>query len=88
MYFEDLDVELDVKTEPKTPNIPFFPKEEEMDEEEMDKIMEERYKPGSNYVKYAEDRTQSTRFEERNTSMPFAKDPTIWKVKCMVLFSS
>ncbi|KAL8247566.1 hypothetical protein R6Q59_008782 [Mikania micrantha] len=74
----------DVKTEPKTPNIPFFPKEEEMDEEEMDKFMEARYKPGANFVRHAEDRTEAARMDERNTFMTFTEDPTIWKVKCTV----
>ncbi|KAI3793475.1 hypothetical protein L1987_36094 [Smallanthus sonchifolius] len=89
MYFEDElgpgpDPDPEVKAEPKTPNIPFFPKEEEMTEEEMDKLMEARYKPGANFVKYAEDRTEAARNDERNTFIPLVKDPTIWKVKCTV----
>ncbi|XP_076946999.1 protein RNA-directed DNA methylation 3 [Bidens hawaiensis] len=75
----------EVKAEPKTPNIPFFPKEEEMDEEEMDKLLEARYKPGAGFVKYAEDRTAASRRDERDLAMPYEKDgPVIWKVKCTV----
>ncbi|KAJ0704912.1 putative ribosomal protein L2, domain 2 [Helianthus annuus] len=85
MFFEEeLGPGPEVKAEPKTPNIPFYPKEEEMDEEEMDKLMEARYKPGAGFVKYAEDRPQAARMEERNTVMQSLKDPTIWKVKCTV----
>ncbi|KAJ0661255.1 putative ribosomal protein L2, domain 2 [Helianthus annuus] len=74
----------EVKAEPKTPSIPFYPKEEEIDEEDMDKLMEARYKPGAGFVKYAEDRPQAARMDERNTVMQSLKDPTIWKVKCTV----
>nr|XP_043631460.1 protein RNA-directed DNA methylation 3 isoform X2 [Erigeron canadensis] len=85
MYFEDvIGPDPGVKAEPKTPNIPFFPKEEEMDEEEMDKMMEERYKPGAGFVKYAEDRSRAAKKDDWTTSMAFENDPTIWKVKCMV----
>ncbi|KAK9061290.1 hypothetical protein SSX86_018470 [Deinandra increscens subsp. villosa] len=87
MSFEDdFGPEPDVKTEPKTPSTPFFPKEEEMDEEEMDKLMEARYKPGANFVKYAEDGTKSARMDDRGTFMSSKKkgDPRIWKVKCTV----
>lgn len=63
----------------KASNIPHV-KEEEMSEEEFDRIMEERYKPGTCYVTYAEDEKNST----DSIYVPSAKDPTIWKVKCMV----
>lgn len=81
---DDFGPDIEVKAEPKTPNIPFFPKEEEMDEEELEKIMEERYKPGSTFVKYAEDRTEAANTDERSTHVSYVDDPTIWKVKCMV----
>ncbi|KAK1409632.1 hypothetical protein QVD17_36161 [Tagetes erecta] len=85
IYFEeDVGPDPEVKAEPKTPNTPFFPKEEDMDEEEMDKLMEERYKPGAGFVKYAEDRSKTARMDERNTFIPLEKDPPIWKVKCTV----
>ncbi|CAI9289945.1 unnamed protein product [Lactuca saligna] len=65
---------IQVKDELKTPNIPFFPKEDERDE------------PGSTFVRYAEDHqtTEAPRSDEKNTYMLYSKDPTIWKVKCMV----
>nr|GEV62812.1 zinc finger, CCHC-type, transcription elongation factor Spt5 [Tanacetum cinerariifolium] len=83
----------EVKPEPKTPNIPFFPKEEEMDHAEMEEMLEERYKPGANFVTYAEDQpnqphqpqpTTRTRMDEGNASTPIHWDPIIWKVKCVV----
>ncbi|KAJ9175488.1 hypothetical protein P3X46_014038 [Hevea brasiliensis] len=81
---DEFDIELKVKKEPvKMQNIPFIPKEEAMDEEEFDKMMEERYKEGSSFVTYAEDAFE-TKSMERNTHFPSARDPTIWKVKCMV----
>ncbi|KAJ4720705.1 Transcription elongation factor Spt5 [Melia azedarach] len=65
-------------------NLPFLPKEEEMNEEEFDKMMEERYKDGSRFIRYAEDDYENKRFVDRNDHVPSVKDPTIWKVKCMV----
>ncbi|KDP30494.1 hypothetical protein JCGZ_16173 [Jatropha curcas] len=81
---EEFDIELKVKKEPvRTPNDPFIPKEEVMDEEEFDKMMEERYKDGSRFVNYAEDAYEAKSME-RNSLFPSTRDPTIWKVKCMV----
>ncbi|KAF2295525.1 hypothetical protein GH714_033119 [Hevea brasiliensis] len=81
---DEFDIELKVKKEPvKMQNISFIPKEEAMDEEEFDKMMEERYKEGSSFVTYAEDDFE-TKSMERNIHFPSSRDPTIWKVKCMV----
>lgn len=71
----------------KAPQLPVFPKEEQMSEDELDKMMEERYKPGAGFVTFAEDRYDK-RTIERNTIIPSAEDPTIWKVKCTVILSS
>ena len=77
--------QLKVKTEPaKTHNFPVMPKEEELSEEELEKLLEERYKPGSSFVTYAEDLYDSKRMIEGNVVIPSSRDPTIWKVKCMV----
>ncbi|CAH2074187.1 unnamed protein product [Thlaspi arvense] len=59
-----------------------FPKEEEINEEEYDRIMEERYKPGSGFVRYAEDDVKSS--IEMDALVPTAWDPPIWKVKCAI----
>ncbi|RVW12274.1 Protein RNA-directed DNA methylation 3 [Vitis vinifera] len=76
---------LKVKNEPgKAHNLPFFPKEEELSEEELEKMLEERYKDGSKFVTYAEDDYETKRSVQRNSLIPSIKDPTIWKVKCMV----
>lgn len=74
-------------TEPgKSSSVPFIPKEEEMDEEEFDKMMEERYKSGSAFVSYAEDDYENKRSIDRSSCMPSDKDPIVWKVKCAVCF--
>ncbi|KAK9282782.1 hypothetical protein L1049_011003 [Liquidambar formosana] len=81
----DFDDGIKVKKEPgKAHNLPFLPKEEEMSEEELEKMLEERYKNGSGFVTYAEDDYETKGSVQRNILMPSAKDPTIWKVKCMV----
>ena len=67
----------------KSFNFPFIPKEEEMDEEEFDKMMEEKYKNRAPFVSYAEDRENKS-FSNRSLVTPTEKDPIIWKVKCAV----
>ncbi|CAN8257190.1 unnamed protein product [Cochlearia groenlandica] len=57
-----------------------FPKEEDIDD--YDKIMEERYKPGSGFVRYADDDVKSS--IEMDALIPTAQDPPIWKVKCVI----
>ncbi|RVW97641.1 Protein RNA-directed DNA methylation 3 [Vitis vinifera] len=47
-------------------------------------MLEERYKDGSKFVTYAEDDYETKRSVQRNSLIPSIKDPTIWKVKCMV----
>ena len=65
-------------------NIPIIPKEEEMDEEEFDKMMEERYKNSSAFFKYAENDYENKRSMDGHPLIPSEKDPIIWKVKCAV----
>ncbi|KAJ9684691.1 hypothetical protein PVL29_016920 [Vitis rotundifolia] len=82
---DEFNTGLIVKNEPgKAHNLPFFPKEEELSEEELEKMLEERYKDGSKFVTYAEDDYETKRSVQRNSLIPSIKDPTIWKVKCMV----
>lgn len=59
-----------------------FPKEEEMNEDDYDRMMEERYKPGSGFVRYAADDVKSS--IEMDALVPTAHDPPIWKIKCAV----
>ncbi|KAH8497363.1 hypothetical protein H0E87_019870 [Populus deltoides] len=81
---EEYDVELKVKNDPPiSQNVPIVPKEEDMDKREFDKMMEERYKNNPRF-RYAEDADEAKRSMERNFLEPSAKDPTVWKVKCMV----
>lgn len=57
-----------------------------MSEEEIERILEQRYKPGAGFVTYAEDGYENKRSIGGNTYAPSAKDPAIWKVKCTVDF--
>ncbi|GFZ14691.1 kow domain-containing transcription factor 1 [Actinidia rufa] len=47
-------------------------------------MLEERYERGSGFVTYAEDAFGAKSSYEGNVVIPSSKDPTIWKVKCMV----
>ncbi|KAL7148547.1 hypothetical protein ABFS83_06G186000 [Erythranthe nasuta] len=77
--------DLKVNNEPgKFPHLPFIPKEEEMSEEELEKMLEERYKPGAGFVTYSEDGYEHKKSIDKNIFVPSDKDPQIWKVKCMV----
>lgn len=55
-----------------------------MSEEELEKMMEERYRPGAGFVTFAEDAYGSKRPMEVDAVIPSSRDPTIWKIKCMV----
>lgn len=68
----------------KDHQFPLFPKEEEMSEEELEKMMEERYRPGAGFVTFAEDAYGSKRPMDVDAVIPSSRDPTIWKIKCMV----
>ncbi|KAG7549451.1 NGN domain [Arabidopsis thaliana x Arabidopsis arenosa] len=59
-----------------------FPKEEDINEEEFDRMMEERYKPGSGFLRYADDDVKDA--IEMDALAPTSKDPPIWKVKCAI----
>ncbi|KAJ0103247.1 hypothetical protein Patl1_06019 [Pistacia atlantica] len=82
---EEVAAQLKVNNEQgKSYNLPFFPKEEVIDEVEFGKLMEERYKDGSNFVSYVGDDYESKRMVDSNYHMAYHKDPIVWKVKCMV----
>ena len=72
-----------VKREPgRYDNVPpFFPKEEELSGDELEKMLKERYR--GSHVRYAEDDIDSKRSFDKDFIMPSA-EPTIWKVKCKV----
>ncbi|CAN4126596.1 unnamed protein product [Withania somnifera] len=81
---EEFGSNVEIKNEPaRTPQPPVI-KEEEMDGEELERMLRERYKPGSSFVTYAEDNNERKRQFEQDTLVPSLKDPTIWKVKCTV----
>ncbi|KAG7016327.1 Protein RNA-directed DNA methylation 3 [Cucurbita argyrosperma subsp. argyrosperma] len=69
----------------KAQNIPFFPKEEEMNEEEFDRMMEEHYNQGPGYGAFAEENYENKNSTGRNPPLQSARDTiSLWKVKCMV----
>lgn len=96
--FSDYPFEADVDDEPEVEasgkddkggkgNSSFVdPKEEEMNEEEYDRMMEERYKPGTGFIRYADDDVKSS--IEMDALVPTAQDPPIWKVKCAVCYAT
>ncbi|XP_057732820.1 protein RNA-directed DNA methylation 3 isoform X2 [Arachis stenosperma] len=63
-------------------NLPFVPKEEVIDEEEFDRMMEERYGQNSKFVSFAGDEFDDKIIDPDSGVKEFA--PTIWKVKCTV----
>ncbi|CAI9774448.1 unnamed protein product [Fraxinus pennsylvanica] len=84
---EEFATEGEVKNEPgKAPQYPYIPKEEEMSEDELERMLEKRYKTGTNFVTYAGDGYEHKTSTEGDIYLPSAKDPTIWKVKCLVCF--
>nr|XP_009761364.1 PREDICTED: uncharacterized transmembrane protein DDB_G0289901-like isoform X3 [Nicotiana sylvestris] len=83
-FLEEFRSNVEIKNEPvRTPQPPVI-KEEELDGEELEKMLRERYRPGSSFVTYAEDSDEKKRLFEQDTLVPSLKDPTIWKVKCTV----
>lgn len=83
-FLADFNVDPKVKSEPgRFDQVPFWPKEEELSGDELEKMLEERYRRGSGYVRYAEDDYESKRSVDKSEFMP-SVEPTIWKVKCKV----
>lgn len=83
---EEFDTEPAFKNDAaKDQNIPFFPKEEEMNEEEFDRIMEEHYNQGPGLGAFAEENYENKNSTGRNPLQPSSRDTiSLWKVKCMV----
>ncbi|GAB2286890.1 hypothetical protein Dimus_021278 [Dionaea muscipula] len=83
------DILNEYEAEPKEMNemgtsqpLPFQPKVEELSGEELEKFLEERYRSGSGYVRYAEDAFESKGAGEGILVLPSLQDPPMWKVKC------
>ena len=55
----------------KAHNLPFFPKEEELSEEELEKMLEECYKDGSKFLTYAEDDYETKSSVKKKLAYPF-----------------
>ena len=55
----------------KTHNLPFFPNEKEMSEEDLENMVEECYKDGSKFVTYAEDDYETKRSVKKKLAYPF-----------------
>ncbi|KAK7269725.1 hypothetical protein RIF29_22460 [Crotalaria pallida] len=86
-FFEDEEFET-LSTMNKEPakgqssSIPFIPKEEEIDEEEFDRMMEARYGEASTLFRFAGDNIDDKVIDPSFGTKEFA--PPIWKVKCTV----
>ncbi|XP_042506641.1 protein RNA-directed DNA methylation 3 isoform X2 [Macadamia integrifolia] len=84
-FWDNPDAELKHKNEAgKSHHLPFIPKEEELSDEELAELLEERYRPGSKHVVYAKGDYEAKSSLAGNGLMPSDEDPTIWRVKCMV----
>ncbi|KAE9611796.1 putative translation protein SH3 [Lupinus albus] len=64
-------------------SFPFVPKEEEIDEEEFDRMMEARYGEASTFIRFAGDDLDDKGIDPNSFGVKEFV-PTIWKVKCMV----
>ena len=61
-----------VKNEPgKAHNLPFFPNEKEMSEEDLENMVEECYKDGSKFVTYDEDDYEMKKLVKKKLAYPF-----------------
>lgn len=74
----------------------------ELSGEELENLVEERYRPSSSFITYAEGEYEPRRLAAEsavalyeptrtlvagNAMAPSSEDPTTWKVKCVVCFS-
>ncbi|EPS60663.1 hypothetical protein M569_14140, partial [Genlisea aurea] len=62
----------------------FVPKEEELSEEELERMVAERYRPGAGFVNFPEDDYENKNAVDKCIYVPAAKDPKMWRVKCMI----
>ncbi|KAJ4971936.1 hypothetical protein NE237_005035 [Protea cynaroides] len=84
-FLDEIDTELKDKNKAgKSHHLPFIPKEEELSDEELAELLEERYRPGSRHVVYAKDDYEAKSSLAGNGLMPSNEDPSILRVKCMV----
>lgn len=82
--FLEEEPDLNINNEPGKTHNPFVVPKEEVTEEEFDKMMEERYMSGAGFVTHAEDSYEAKGPVDTNSNVSSSKDPTIWKVKCVV----
>ncbi|XP_008794002.2 protein RNA-directed DNA methylation 3 [Phoenix dactylifera] len=71
----------DVRPVGKSHPLPFFLKEEELSGDELEALIKDRYGHGSEFVVYNED---SKERDDRVSEVDSLKDPSVWRVKCMV----
>ncbi|KAL9271144.1 RNA-directed DNA methylation 3-like protein [Drosera capensis] len=64
--------------------VPFLPKEEELSGDELEKFLEERYRRGSGFVRYAGDAFETKATAAGAFALPSIQDSPLWKVKCKV----
>lgn len=73
----------DVRPVGKSHPLPFFLKEEELSGDELEALIKDRYGHGSEFVVYNED---SKERDDKISEVDSLKDPTVWRVKCMVCY--
>ncbi|XP_026414396.1 protein RNA-directed DNA methylation 3-like isoform X1 [Papaver somniferum] len=66
----------------KAPQFPVIPKEEELSDDEIEKLIRGRYKPGSKHVRYAEDDDYEPKHDGDSIISIVDDGPPIYKVKC------
>ncbi|XP_020091605.1 protein RNA-directed DNA methylation 3 isoform X3 [Ananas comosus] len=71
----------DLKGTARPPHLPFFVKEEELSGDELEELIKDRYGRSSKYVVHAEDSKESG---DEVSAADLMKDPTVWKIKCMI----
>lgn len=74
----------DLKGTTRPSHLPFFVKEEELSGDELEELIKDRYGRSSKYVVHAEDSKESG---DEVSAADLMKDPTVWKIKCMVCCS-
>ncbi|KAJ0963140.1 hypothetical protein J5N97_028262 [Dioscorea zingiberensis] len=80
-FIEDEAIEPgDLKGAGKAHQLPFLVKEEELSADELEELIKDRYDHDSKYVVHEED----AKALDEVSQMHDMKDPTVWRIKCMV----
>ncbi|KAL5976630.1 hypothetical protein ACLOJK_020963 [Asimina triloba] len=83
-FLDDIESEGKGKNESGMRYVPFLVKEEELSDEELENLLKQRYRHGSEHVVCADESKETTEYDDREALMASMKDPTLWRVKCAV----